>query len=73
LHPPIVVTSELSATSTIGARRDLKSRHPALLLARAVYKGLGELQRLRFDRKQLSHAAPSGGIHEIDALLPAKR
>lgn len=53
LSPAIVQTGPHSSHSTIGDRRSLKSRELGLLLARAAYKGLGELRRLGFDRFQL--------------------
>jgi glycosyl transferase family 25 len=53
LHPAIVRPAEWATESTIG-RRSRKSNNPALLLARALYKGVGELRRLFFDRAQLT-------------------
>lgn len=53
LLPAIVRASPHSRSSTIGDRRPLKSHAPHLLLARAVYKGIGELRRIGFDRLQL--------------------
>jgi glycosyl transferase family 25 len=67
LNPPIVQTSALAAQSTIGSRKQLKRRDPRLLLARLLYKGLGELRRLKFDRQQLARATPSR-VHEINTL-----
>ncbi len=52
LSPAIVRTGPHSGRSTIGDRRALKSRRPSLLLARAAYKGFGELRRIGFDRAQ---------------------
>jgi len=53
LSPAVVGPSSHAATSTIGDRSQ-KSRNVGLLLVRALYKGLGELRRISFDRKQLS-------------------
>jgi len=48
-----VQPAEWAAQSTIG-RRSRKSTNSALLLARALYKGVGELRRISFDRAQLA-------------------
>ena len=53
LSPAIVQTGPHSSNSMIGDRRSRKSRDIRLLLARAIYKGVGEIQRMRFDRSQL--------------------
>lgn len=53
LSPAVVGMSPQAEISTIGDRTR-KSRSPALLLSRAVYKAAGEIQRLRFDRRQFA-------------------
>lgn len=72
VNPPILQASALATESMIGPRTHLKHRNSRLLLARLLYKGLGELQRLRFDRQQLARATPSR-IREISTLAPLKR
>jgi glycosyl transferase family 25 len=52
LSPAIARTGPHSRRSTIGDRRSLKSRKLGLLIARAAYKGFGELRRIGFDRSQ---------------------
>ena len=52
LSPAIARTGPHSRHSMIGDRRRLKRRGLGLLLARAAYKGFGELRRIGFDRSQ---------------------
>ena len=52
LSPSSVVPSFRSVVSTIGDRSN-KSREIGLLLRRLVHKGVGEIRRSSFDRKQL--------------------
>jgi len=52
LDPAVVALSSHAESSTIGTR-PRKSLNPGLLLGRALYKGLGELRRYGFDKKQL--------------------
>ena len=49
LSPAVVRMSPQTEFSTIGGRTR-KSRNPAVLFSRAVYKAVGEFQRLGFDR-----------------------
>ncbi|MCH2669215.1 MAG: glycosyltransferase family 25 protein [Gammaproteobacteria bacterium] len=57
LEPAVVEASEIRAnnnsTINIAGGRSRKSRNPMLLLSRMIYKGFGEVQRIRFDRKQI--------------------
>ena len=53
LSPAIARTGPHSSRSTIGGRRSRKSRKLGLLLARAAYKGFGELRRIGVDRSHL--------------------
>lgn len=52
LSPPSITVSEHADTSTIGSRRK-KSKNPALLLGRLLYKGAGQMRRNRFNTQQL--------------------
>jgi glycosyl transferase family 25 len=52
LGPPSVAASGHASASTIGRRQE-KSRNPALLLARLVYKGAARFRRSRFNARQL--------------------
>ena len=53
LDPAVVALSSHADSSTIGAR-PRKSLNPELLLSRVLYKGLGELRRFGFDKRQLN-------------------
>ncbi len=59
LEPPLVELSALACETTIGTR-PRKSLNPLLLLARAMYKGFGELRRVGFDRRYLSRLELAG-------------
>ena len=60
LSPALVDKSSCAANSTIGARQR-KSLNPRLRLSRALYKGLGELKRIGFDKRHLT------GLHNCDS------
>jgi len=57
LEPAVVGLSDENLNSTINSSgsRSTKSRNLFILASRMIYKGYGELQRIRFDRKQLRH------------------
>jgi len=63
LSPAIVQMGPHSRASMIGDRRSLKRRNITLLLARAAYKGIGEIQRTWFDRSQLRRLTGLGSRH----------
>ncbi|MGB5166132.1 MAG: glycosyltransferase family 25 protein [Woeseiaceae bacterium] len=63
LSPTLVKVSALASDSTIGTRQR-KSRNPALMVSRIFYKWSGELQRVRFDRKQLHRLRNSEGLEQ---------
>lgn len=52
LSPPSVTVSAQADTSTIGSRRK-KSKNPFLMLARLLYKSVGQIKRGRFNAQQL--------------------
>jgi len=52
LSPPSITVSGHADTSTIGSRRK-KSKNPALLLGRLLYKRAGQMRRNRFNTQQL--------------------
>ena len=72
LSPAIVRTGPHSCQSMIGNRRPLKSRTLSLLLARAAYKGYGELQRICFDRSQRQRMAATGSCALPTAQQPSE-
>jgi len=53
LSPASITVSEHADTSTIGSRRK-KSKNPAVLLGRLIYKGAGQMRRNRFNARQLA-------------------
>ncbi|MGI9342880.1 MAG: glycosyltransferase family 25 protein [Gammaproteobacteria bacterium] len=53
LDPAPVTVSTHADVSTIGSRRE-KSRNPLLLVARLLYKGVGQVRRNRFNAQQLA-------------------
>ncbi|MBT8442747.1 MAG: glycosyltransferase family 25 protein [Gammaproteobacteria bacterium] len=52
LNPPSITVSAQADTSTIGSRRK-KSKNPLLMLARLLYKSVGQFRRGRFNARQL--------------------
>lgn len=69
VSPAVVTTSQHASLSMIGDR-SRKSRNPALSVARLLHKSLGELRRIRFDKKQLSRlcsaSAQVGHVGVVD-------
>ena len=57
LEPAIVEASETresnNSTINVSGGRSRKSRNLMLLLSRMIYKGFGEVQRIKFDRQQI--------------------
>jgi len=52
LSPATISVSEQAETSTIG-KRQAKTRNPLPLFARLVYKSAGQVQRARFNARQI--------------------